>query len=93
MKNINKSPIRSQIQFKKRGHLNLYKLHSLGLFAIILFMLGFIGCSGSEPSKIVVNGNRPNIIILVADDLGYADIGCYGGDIETPNIDALASEG
>ncbi len=93
MKNINKSPIRPQIQFKKRGHLNLYKLHSLGLFAIILFMLGFIGCSGSEPTKIVVNGNRPNIIILVADDLGYADIGCYGGDIETPNIDALASEG
>jgi arylsulfatase A-like enzyme len=37
--------------------------------------------------------NRPNILLLVADDLGYADLGVYGGDMETPNIDALAAEG
>ena len=36
---------------------------------------------------------RPNILLIVADDLGYADLGVYGGDIETPNIDALAAEG
>jgi arylsulfatase len=36
---------------------------------------------------------RPNILIIIADDLGYADLGVYGGDIRTPNIDALASEG
>ena len=36
---------------------------------------------------------RPNIVLIVADDLGYGDIGCYGGDIETPNIDALAGSG
>ena len=36
---------------------------------------------------------RPNILLIVADDLGYADLGAYGGDIETPNIDALAAEG
>jgi len=36
---------------------------------------------------------RPNILLIVADDLGYADLGVYGGDIDTPNIDALASEG
>jgi arylsulfatase A len=36
----------------------------------------------------------PNIVILVADDLGYADLGCYGGRvIETPNLDRLAQEG
>jgi hypothetical protein len=36
---------------------------------------------------------RPNIILIVADDAGYADIGSFGGEISTPNIDALASVG
>jgi arylsulfatase A-like enzyme len=36
---------------------------------------------------------RPNILIIVADDLGYADLGVYGGDIRTPNIDRLAERG
>jgi arylsulfatase A-like enzyme len=37
--------------------------------------------------------SRPNILLIVADDLGYADLGVYGGEIRTPNIDALAAEG
>lgn len=36
---------------------------------------------------------RTNILLIVADDLGFGDIGCYGGNIETPNIDALAKNG
>ncbi|WP_169305286.1 arylsulfatase [Coraliomargarita akajimensis] len=36
---------------------------------------------------------RPNIILILADDMGYSDIACYGGEIETPNIDRLAREG
>jgi arylsulfatase A-like enzyme len=36
---------------------------------------------------------RPNILLIVADDLGYSDLGCFGGEIETPNLDALASKG
>ncbi|MBL68387.1 MAG: arylsulfatase [Verrucomicrobiales bacterium] len=36
---------------------------------------------------------RPNIIIAMADDMGWSDIGCYGGEIETPNLDALAGKG
>ena len=36
---------------------------------------------------------RPNILLIIADDLGYSDLGCFGGEIETPNIDALASSG
>ncbi len=36
---------------------------------------------------------RPNVIVLFADDLGYSDIGCFGGEIETPNLDRLAAKG
>lgn len=35
----------------------------------------------------------PNIVIILADDLGYSDLGCYGGEIETPHLDALAQNG
>ncbi|GAB3927877.1 sulfatase [Microlunatus endophyticus] len=36
---------------------------------------------------------RPNVVIMLADDMGYSDIGCYGGEIDTPNLDALAAAG
>src|SRR5580692_358172 len=36
---------------------------------------------------------KPNILLIVADDLGFSDIGCYGGEIQTPNLDALAAGG
>lgn len=37
--------------------------------------------------------NRPNIVLILADDLGYSDMGAFGGEIRTPNLDALALEG
>ncbi|TWT58082.1 Arylsulfatase [Thalassoglobus neptunius] len=36
---------------------------------------------------------RPNIVLIMADDMGFSDIGCYGGEIQTPNIDSLAEGG
>ncbi len=37
--------------------------------------------------------NRPNVLIILADDLGFSDLGCYGGEIRTPNLDRLAADG
>ncbi len=41
----------------------------------------------------LLSADKPNVLIILADDLGYSDLGCYGGEIETPNLDALASNG
>ena len=36
---------------------------------------------------------KPNIILIMSDDMGWSDIGCYGGEIDTPNLDSLAKDG
>ncbi len=48
------------------------------------------GCQNKAENKVV---EKPNIIIIMTDDMGYSDIGCYGGEIPTPNIDNLAENG
>ncbi len=37
-------------------------------------------------------GHKPNVLVIVADDMGYSDAGCYGGEISTPNLDRLAEQ-
>ncbi len=58
--------------------------------AIAFFCLGLI----SQTSAIAKESSQPNIILIMADDLGYAELGCYGQQkIKTPHIDQLATEG
>ena len=70
----------------------IFRLNNTNTILFLLFVIiGFISCAGT-PEKTSTD-TRPNILILVADDLGYADLGCFGGDIATPNIDGLATAG
>lgn len=41
----------------------------------------------------MVAGKRPNIIVILSDDMGFSDLGCYGSEIQTPNLDGLAAGG
>lgn len=59
-------------------------------------MLGplLVGLSGLlGPVMAVTASSPPNFVLIVADDLGYSDLGCFGGEIETPNLDQLAADG
>jgi arylsulfatase len=58
------------------------------IVAYILATLLLTGCN-----EVDVTSPRPNILLIVADDLGYTDMGAYGSEIRTPNLDNLAAEG
>lgn len=60
-----------------------------GVMAILFGLLFFSFCADRN----LVPDLRPNIVLIVADDLGYSDLGCFGSEISTPNIDALAAQG
>ena len=47
----------------------------------------------AAPHAVSAADERPNIILIMSDDMGYSDIGCYGGEIHTPNLDRLAGDG
>lgn len=53
-------------------------------------LLLFVGLTAPQ---IAQAADKPNIVFILADDMGYSDLGCYGGDIATPNLDQLAANG
>lgn len=60
-------------------------------FVALLALFAANACvTSSEPT---FTDKRPNILLIIADDLGYADLGSFGSDIQTPNIDMLATKG
>lgn len=60
--------------------------HRLALVSLALVVSGGGTVLSAAPTK-------PNIVIILTDDMGWSDLGCYGGEIQTPNLDALAKSG
>lgn len=58
-------------------------------FILIAMLAGIVAVPSGAQEKPV----KPNVLIILADDLGFADLGCYGGDIQTPTLDNLAEDG
>ena len=65
--------------------------NSLNLVALAICV--FSSLAASSIAVGASDSARPNIVLILVDDLGYSDLGCYGGEIETPNIDRLAQNG
>ena len=61
-----------------------YLIHHFILAATISGLVNFAFSQADD---------RPNIVVILADDMGYSDIGCYGSEIETPVLDSLANNG
>jgi arylsulfatase A-like enzyme len=69
-------------------------LRGLRLACLLLAGIALASCmQRPSPGPVVAQARRPNILLIVADDLGYGDIGVFGGEIPTPNLDALARGG
>ena len=62
-------------------------LRSLVPLAPLLMMAALASAATADPPT------RPDIVVILADDMGFSDLGCYGGEIRTPNLDALAAGG
>lgn len=69
-----------------RSHTHLFKIASVLTASILVF--------GAHSTSAASRSKKPDIVLIVADDLGHGDLSCYGcPDIQTPNIDRLASQG
>lgn len=68
---------------------------SLRFFSVFALATSFApgAFAAADAGAAPATAKRPNLLIILADDLGYSDVGCYGGEIPTPNLDRLASRG
>jgi arylsulfatase len=73
----------------------VYKFILVSIFSFAGLLVGpSIGkCNVTQQPDTALPAKKPNIIVILADDMGYSDIGCFGSEIETPNLDAMARGG
>jgi len=64
--------------------------HPIRLGLSLLLLLFIFSCQSSKETEKMP---PPNIVLIMGDDMGYSDLGCYGGEIQTPHLDQLASNG
>ncbi|MCF7708287.1 MAG: arylsulfatase [Verrucomicrobia bacterium] len=64
------------------------RFYLIGRTVILSAMVSF-----AVPRVFASDSPRPNVVVILLDDMGYSDLGCYGGEIETPNMDRLAANG
>ena len=83
------------LNFPASGRPLFVRFATLGILAVFAVSL-----PAAEPSlktaskpKTSKNLSQPNIVLIMSDDMGYSDIGCFGGEIETPNLNRLAQNG
>jgi arylsulfatase A-like enzyme len=79
----------------RRKTIKLMSVIAFGAAVGLVFAALMVFAVGGVDSANAVSGSvkRPNILLIVVDDAGYSDIGCYGGEVPTPHIDRLAREG
>ena len=75
--------------YKKSLHMK--PIHCLAVFITLTCCLA--ACSGPDSDTSGSTASRPNVLLIVVDDLAFNDLGLFGSEIRTPNIDALAREG
>ena len=70
-------------------------MSALRIDRIVVCLIGIVVSSSPAVLARVTTGTagRPNIVLIMSDDMGFSDLGCYGGEIQTPNLDRLAAAG
>src|ERR1043165_5902063 len=59
----------------------------------LLLKVGCVLLCSCQLSLAAAKADRPNILLIMSDDMGFSDLGCYGSEIQTPTLDALAQNG
>ncbi len=64
-----------------------------GEWLALICILACVRTVPAQPPAAVGEARKPNVVLILADDMGFSDLGCYGGEIDTPNLDRLAASG